>query len=47
VGRGVYTDVDMRTEDRAVDKIQKSPKKPSRVLLVEDNAGDALLVGQA
>jgi CheY-like chemotaxis protein len=40
-------EVDMRTDDRAVDTIQKSPKKPSKVLLVEDNAGDALLVGQA
>jgi CheY-like chemotaxis protein len=28
-------------------RIQKSTKKRSRVLLVEDNAGDALLVGQA
>jgi chemotaxis family two-component system response regulator Rcp1 len=37
----------MHTEDRAVDTNQRSPKKPSKVLLVEDNAGDALLVGQA
>ncbi len=46
MGRGVYTEVDVRTEDRAVDTIQKSSKKRSKVLLVEDNAGDALLVGQ-
>jgi two-component system, chemotaxis family, response regulator Rcp1 len=27
--------------------IDKTPKQPSKVLLVEDNAGDALLIGQA
>ena len=39
--------MEIRTKDRGADTIQKSSKQPSKVLLVEDNAGDALLVGQA
>jgi hypothetical protein len=47
VGRGACAEVEIRTGARTVNAIQKSPKKPSKVLLVEDSAGDALLVDQA
>jgi two-component system, chemotaxis family, response regulator Rcp1 len=49
LGNGFYTEVDICTEDGTIETIQKSalPMNPSEVLLVEDNAGDALLIGQA
>jgi CheY-like chemotaxis protein len=48
LGKGFYTDVDICTEDGTIETIQDSavPVNPSEVLLVEDNAGDALLIGQ-
>jgi chemotaxis family two-component system response regulator Rcp1 len=49
VGNGRYKEVDICTEDGTVETIQNpaAPIHPHEVLLVEDNAGDALLVGQA
>src|ERR1700730_7395881 len=49
VGNGLYTEVDICTEDGTIETIQNPAmtNSPSEVLLVEDNAGDALLVGQA
>ena len=49
LGGGLYTEVDICTQDGIVETIQNSakPVNPSEVLLVEDNPGDALLVGQA
>ena len=45
---GPYTKVDICTADGTIETIQNPavPENPSEVLLVEDNAGDALLVGQ-
>lgn len=49
LGNGVYTGVDICNEDRTIETIPNPDvsKNSSEVLLVEDNAGDALLVGQA
>jgi len=49
LGNGLYTEVDICTEDGTIETIQNTarPMSPSEVLLVEDNAGDALLIGQA
>jgi two-component system, chemotaxis family, response regulator Rcp1 len=49
LGSRVYTEVDICTEDGTIETIHKTalPMNPSEVLLVEDNAGDALLIGQA
>jgi two-component system, chemotaxis family, response regulator Rcp1 len=49
LGNGLYTNVDICTEDGPIETIWDTakPRNPSQVLLVEDNAGDALLVGQA
>jgi two-component system, chemotaxis family, response regulator Rcp1 len=49
VGNGLYTEVDICTEDGTIETLQNPTmtNSPSEVLLVEDNAGDALLVGQA
>ena len=45
---GPYTKVDICTADGTIETIQNPAvaQNPSEVLLVEDNAGDALLVGQ-
>jgi CheY-like chemotaxis protein len=49
LGNGLYTEVDICTEDGIIETIQNTvrPRSPSEILLVEDNAGDALLIGQA
>jgi CheY-like chemotaxis protein len=49
LGNGLYTEVDICNEDGTIETIQNTarPMHPSEVLLVEDNAGDALLIGQA
>ncbi len=49
IGNGLYTEVDICSEDGTLETIQNSavPIHPSEVLLVEDNAGDALLIEQA
>jgi chemotaxis family two-component system response regulator Rcp1 len=49
LGNGLYTRVDICTEDGPIETIRNTalPMHPSEVLLVEDNAGDALLIGQA
>jgi CheY-like chemotaxis protein len=49
LGNGLYTEVDIRTEDGTIETIRNTaePTNPSEVLLVEDNAGDELLIGQA
>jgi CheY-like chemotaxis protein len=49
LGNGVYSEVEICTEDGVIETIQNPAMrgKQSEVLLVEDNAGDALLVGQA
>ena len=49
LGKGLYKEVDICTGDGTVETVghpETSPTAPE-VLLVEDNAGDALLVGQA
>jgi two-component system, chemotaxis family, response regulator Rcp1 len=48
-GADLYTAVDICTEDGAIETIQNPAVfvYPSEVVLVEDNEGDALLVGQA
>jgi chemotaxis family two-component system response regulator Rcp1 len=50
-GNGLYTEVNLCTEDGSSETIRSTAPAPtvlaSEVLLVEDNAGDALLVGQA
>jgi PleD family two-component response regulator len=50
-GNGLYTEVELCTEDGNSETIRSTSPAPSapapEVLLVEDNAGDALLVGQA
>jgi chemotaxis family two-component system response regulator Rcp1 len=49
VGNGLYTEVDICTESGTIERVQYSavPIDLAEVLLVEDNAGDALLVRQA
>jgi chemotaxis family two-component system response regulator Rcp1 len=49
LGNGLYTEVDICTVDGTVETIPSptAPGNTPEVLLVEDNAGDALLVGQA
>lgn len=49
LGGNLYDEVDICTENGAIETVSNPdlPGKPSEVLLVEDNAGDALLVGQA
>jgi two-component system, chemotaxis family, response regulator Rcp1 len=47
LGNGFYTEVDICSEDGTIETVHAVPTNPSEVLLVEDNAGDALLVGQA
>ena len=49
LGNGLYTEVDICTEDGTLETIMNSGANENapEVLLVEDNAGDALLVGQA
>jgi CheY-like chemotaxis protein len=49
IGNGLYTEVDICTDDGTIETIQNpaGPVNPSEVLLVEDNAGDALLIGRA
>ena len=50
-GNGLYTAIDICTEDGYMETLQNTvtpaPVATPEVLLVEDNAGDALLVGQA
>jgi two-component system, chemotaxis family, response regulator Rcp1 len=50
-GNGLYTEVDICTEDGHIETIHNTvtpaPAGTPEVLLVEDNAGDALLLGQA
>jgi len=50
-GKGLYTEIDLRTEDGHLETLRSTAPSPiataPEVLLVEDNAGDALLVGQA
>lgn len=50
-GNGLYTQVDICTEDGHIETIYNTvipaPAETPEVLLVEDNAGDALLLGQA
>jgi two-component system, chemotaxis family, response regulator Rcp1 len=49
LGGGIYDEVDICTANGPIETVPKADAsgKPSEVLLVEDNAGDALLVGQA
>jgi len=49
LGGGLYEEVDICTENGTIETIQNPnlPANASEVLLIEDNAGDALLVGQA
>jgi CheY-like chemotaxis protein len=47
IGNGLYSQVDICSEDGNIETVHAVPMNPSEVLLVEDNAGDALLVGQA
>ena len=49
LGNGLYSEVDICTEDGTIETIMNSGANENapEVLLVEDNAGDALLVGQA
>lgn len=47
IGNGFYTEVDICNEDGTIETVPAMPMNPSEVLLVEDNAGDAALVGQA
>jgi CheY-like chemotaxis protein len=50
-GNGLYTEIDVCTEDGKSETIRSTGPAPTasapEVLLVEDNAGDALLIGQA
>jgi chemotaxis family two-component system response regulator Rcp1 len=50
-GNGLYTEIDVCTEDGKSETIRSTAPAPTHpapeVLLVEDNAGDALLIGQA
>jgi two-component system, chemotaxis family, response regulator Rcp1 len=49
-GKGLYTEVDICTEDGHVETIHNTvipaPTGAPEVLLIEDNAGDVLLMGQ-
>jgi chemotaxis family two-component system response regulator Rcp1 len=49
LGGALYEEVDICTENGTIETIQNPnlPANASEVLLIEDNAGDALLVGQA
>jgi chemotaxis family two-component system response regulator Rcp1 len=49
LGGGLYEEVDICTENGTIETVQNSDlaEHPPEVLLIEDNAGDALLVGQA
>jgi two-component system, chemotaxis family, response regulator Rcp1 len=49
VGNGLYTEVDICNENGTIETIENPAvdMNSPEVLLVEDNAGDALLVGQA
>jgi chemotaxis family two-component system response regulator Rcp1 len=49
LGGALYEEVDICTENGIIETIQNPnlPANASEVLLIEDNAGDALLVGQA
>jgi len=49
LGNGLYSEVDICTAEGTIETIKNPdmPANPSEILLVEDNAGDALLVGQA
>jgi DNA-binding response OmpR family regulator len=46
LGSGLYKEIDICTEDGPIETVHPA-ETPSEVLLIEDNAGDALLVGQA
>jgi len=50
-GNGLYSEIDVCTEDGKSETIRSTGPAPTapapEVLLVEDNAGDALLIGQA
>ena len=46
LGKGRYTDVDICDDQGTIESLHK-PATPCEILLVEDNAGDALLIGQA
>jgi two-component system, chemotaxis family, response regulator Rcp1 len=46
LGGGVYDEVEICTENGTIETVQNQDHAPE-VLLIEDNAGDALLVGQA
>lgn len=50
-GNGLYTAIDICTEEGCIETLQNTvipaPVATPEVLLVEDNAGDAFLVGQA
>jgi len=49
LGNGLYTEVDICDQEGTIETIENTarPMNPSEVLLVEDNAGDVLLIGQA
>jgi chemotaxis family two-component system response regulator Rcp1 len=49
LGGGLYDEVDICTENGAIETVQNQDQNSAaaEVLLIEDNAGDALLVGQA
>jgi CheY-like chemotaxis protein len=49
IGKGLYTEVEICANEGIIETIKDSPaaRDPAEVLLVEDNAGDALLIGQA
>jgi CheY-like chemotaxis protein len=47
LGKGIYSDVEICNETGPVETIGHAEVTGPEVLLVEDNAGDALLVGQA
>jgi CheY-like chemotaxis protein len=47
LGKGMYTDVEICSEDEVLATVGSWEVNAPEVLLVEDNAGDALLVGQA
>jgi chemotaxis family two-component system response regulator Rcp1 len=51
IGNGLYTEIDICTEDGHIETIHNTvvpaPVETHEVLLVEDNAGDVLLMGQA
>jgi CheY-like chemotaxis protein len=47
LGSGLYKEVEICNVDGMIETIQNPTPPTNEVLLVEDNAGDALLVGQA